>query len=61
MVAPNWKNRTLFESDNLPILLGMDSETVDLIATDPPFKNDKKFQGIGAAEGQKMDDMWVWH
>ena len=61
MPAPNWKNRTLFESDNLPILLGMDSETVDLIATDPPFKKDKKFQGIGAAEGQKMDDTWVWH
>lgn len=61
MAAPNWKNRTLFESDNLPILLGMDSETVDLIATDPPFKKDKKFQGIGAAEGQKMDDTWVWH
>ena len=61
MPAPNWQNRTLFESDNLPILLGMDSETVDLIATDPPFKKDKKFQGIGAAEGQKMDDTWVWH
>ena len=61
MAAPNFKNRTLFESDNLPILLGMDTETVDLIATDPPFKKDKKFQGIGSAEGQTMKDTWSWH
>ncbi|MXX84741.1 MAG: hypothetical protein F4Y70_14970 [Chloroflexi bacterium] len=58
---PNFKNRTLFESDNLPILLGMDSETVDLIATDPPFKKDRKFQGIGPSEGQTMKDTWSWH
>ena len=45
MAAPNWKNLTLFESDNLPIPLGMDSETVDLIATDPPFKMVGKIVG----------------
>ena len=61
MAVPNFENRTLFESDNLPILLGMDSDTVDLVATDPPFKKDKKFQGIGEAEGQTMDDTWHWH
>ncbi|MDE2750760.1 MAG: DNA methyltransferase [Chloroflexota bacterium] len=61
MAVPNYENRTLFESDNLPILLGMDSDTVDLVATDPPFKKDKKFQGIGEAEGQTMDDTWRWH
>ncbi|MCY4144907.1 MAG: DNA methyltransferase [Chloroflexi bacterium] len=58
---PNFRNRTLFESDNLPILLGMDSETVDLIATDPPFKKDRKFQGIGPSEGQTLKDTWSWH
>ncbi len=61
MAVPNFKNRTLFESDNLPILLGIDTETVDLIATDPPFKKDKKFQGIGPSEGQSMKDTWSWH
>ena len=30
-------NRTLFISDNLPVLRGIDSENIDLIATDPPF------------------------
>ena len=61
MAEPNFKNRTLYESDNLPILLGMNSETVDLIATDPPFKKDRKFQGIGPSEGQTMKDTWAWH
>ena len=33
----NFAGRTLFHADNLPILRGMNSETVDLIAADPPF------------------------
>ncbi len=37
MAAPNWTNRTLFHGDNLEFLRGMDSDTVHLIATDPPF------------------------
>ena len=43
MPAPNFQNRTLFHSDNLPILQGMNSETVDLIATDPPFNKGRDF------------------
>ena len=43
-------SRTLFISDNLPVLRGIDSESVDLIATDPPFnKGVKAFEGIVAA------------
>ena len=38
MSKPNWKNRTLFHGDNLEFLRAMNSHTVDLIATDPPFK-----------------------
>ena len=60
-------NRTLFISDNLPILRGIDSESVDLIATDPPFnKGVKAFEGIVAAgagqEGRKVSytDVWTW-
>ena len=33
----NWANRTLFHGDNLKFLRAMNSESVDLIATDPPF------------------------
>ncbi len=38
MSKPNWKNRTLFHGDNLGFLRAMNSESVHLIATDPPFK-----------------------
>ena len=34
MATPNFANRTLFHSDNLPIL---QTETVDLVAADPLF------------------------
>ena len=64
---PNFQNRTLYISDHLPILRGMNSETVDLIATDPPFnKGVKAFEGIVAAgqgrEGRKVSykDTWTW-
>ena len=39
----NFASRTLFHADNLPILRGMNSETVDLIATDPPFNKGRDF------------------
>ena len=60
-------NRTLFIADNLPILRGIDSESVDLIATDPPFnKGVKAFEGIVDAgvgrKGKKVSyrDTWTW-
>ena len=60
-------NRTLFIADNLPILRGIDSESVDLIATDPPFnKGVKAFEGIVTAgtdkKGKKVSykDTWTW-
>ena len=60
-------NRTLFIGDNLPILKGIDSEIVDLIATDPPFnKGVKAFEGIVTAgtdkKGKKVSykDVWTW-
>ena len=60
-------NRTLFIADNLPVLRGIDSESVDLIATDPPFnKGVKAFEGIVAAGtgkgGEKVSykDTWTW-
>ena len=60
-------NRTLFIADNLPILRGIDSESIDLIATDPPFnKGVKAFEGIVTAgtdkAGKKVSyrDTWTW-
>ena len=63
----NIDNRTLFIHDNLDVLRGIDSETVDLIATDPPFnKGVKAFEGIVTAgfdkKGKKVkySDVWTW-
>ena len=60
-------SRTLFIADNLPVLRGIDSESIDLIATDPPFnKGVKAFEGIVAAgvgkAGRKVSykDTWTW-
>ena len=62
MPAPNFQNRTLFHSDNLPILQGMNSETVDLIATDPPFNKGRDFHATpdSVARGARFQDRWSW-
>ena len=41
MAEQNFPNNTIYKLDNLDVLRGMNSETVDLIATDPPF-NEKR-------------------
>ena len=60
--APNVANRTLFEADNLPIMRGINSETIDLIATDPPFNKGKDFHATpdSLAAGAKFQDRWKW-
>lgn len=40
MTAPNWANCTMWTGDNLDIMRGMNSKTVDLVYLGPPF--DKK-------------------
>lgn len=66
----NVQNRTLFIADNLDIMRGMDSETVDLIYLDPPFNTNEEHKApIGTpAEGAKFKDIWTdedikyeWH
>ena len=38
----------------------MNSSTVDLIATDPPWKKNRQFLGHGQSEGQEFKDNWYW-
>ena len=61
-MMPNWRNRTLFHGDNLAFLRGMNSETVDLIATDPPFNKGRDFHATpdSLASGAKFQDRWSW-
>ena len=39
MVAANFADKTIWTGDNLDILRGLNSETVDLIYLDPPFNS----------------------
>ena len=62
MATLNVPNRTLFIGDNLDVLRGINSESVDLIATDPPFnKGVKAFEGITkAGHNVSYSDVWTW-
>lgn len=62
MSKPNWKNRTLFHGDNLEFLRAMNSHTVDLIATDPPFNKGRDFHATpdSLAKGASFQDRWSW-
>ena len=57
----NWANRTVFTGDNLDVLRGMDSETVDLIYLDPPFNSNRHYAApIGSeAAGAAFKDTWT--
>ena len=59
---PNFENRTLFHGDNLDFLRGMNSETVHLIATDPPFNKGRDFHATpdSLAKNAKFQDRWSW-
>jgi len=68
--APNWTNRTLWTGDNLDILRGMNSGSVDLIYLDPPFNSNRDYAApIGSeAAGAAFKDTWTlsdvdeaWH
>ena len=62
MAEPNFQNRTLYHGDNLEFLRGMNSETVHLIATDPPFNKNRDFHATpdSLAKGARFKDRWRW-
>ena len=62
MADRNFENRTLFQGDNLEFLRGMNTATIDLIATDPPFNKGKDFHATpdSLAKGAKFVDRWLW-
>lgn len=62
MADLNVANRTLFHGDNLPFLRGLNSESVHLIATDPPFNKGRDFHATpdSLAAGAKFQDRWSW-
>ena len=60
-MGPNWVNRTIFTGDNLHVLRGMNSHTVDLVYLDPPFNSNRNYsapvgsQAAGAAFQRHLD------
>ena len=56
MAEQNFPDSTIYQLDNLPVLRGMNSETVDLIATNPPFNTGQIRTGT---EG-RYSDRWKW-
>lgn len=72
----NVKNRTIFTGDNLDILRGINSNSVDLIYLDPPFNTasplaefiESQAQGKSRNQSESFKDIWtlddienVWH
>ncbi|MCY3797035.1 MAG: DNA methyltransferase [Chloroflexi bacterium] len=62
MAEPNFQSRTLYHGDNLDFLRGMNSETVHLVATDPPFNKNRDFHATpdSLASGARFKDRWRW-
>ena len=60
MATPNFADKTIWTGDNLDILRGLNSETVDLIYLDPPFNSNKDYSApVGsAAAGAAFKDTW---
>ena len=53
---------TLYTNDNLYILNGLNSDSVDLIYLDPPFNSKRTYSApVGTkAAGASFKDMWTW-
>ncbi len=57
----NWADKTVFTGDNLHVMRGMNSESVDLIYLDPPFNSKTDYAApIGSkAAGAEFKDTWT--
>ena len=69
MTNQNFPDNALYEMDNLPVLRDMNSETVDLIATDPPFNIKRNRSGTAGfyvdnwkwGDTGILPDQWKWN
>ena len=61
MPTPNFADKTIWTGDNLDIMRGMNSESVDLIYLDPPFNSNQNYAApVGsAAAGAAFKDTWT--
>ena len=61
VTSPNFADRTIWTGDNLDILRGLNSASVDLIYLDPPFNSNRNYAApVGsAAAGAAFKDTWT--
>ena len=61
MTEPNFADKTIWTGDNLDIMRGMNSESVDLIYLDPPFNSNQDYAApvSSAAAGTAFKDTWT--
>ena len=57
----NFADRTIWTGDNLDILRGLNSASVDLIYLDPPFNSNREYAALvgSAAAGAAFKDTWT--
>ena len=60
-MGANWASGTVWTGDNLPIMRGMNSASVDLTYLDPPFNSNRTYEApIGSkAAGAAFKDAWT--
>ena len=61
MAKANFVDKTIWTGDNLDILRGLNSESVDLIYLDPPFNSNRNYAApVGSrAAGAAFKDAWT--
>ena len=61
MTTPNFADRTIWTGDNLDILRGLNSASIDLVYLDPPFNSNRNYAApVGsAAAGAAFKDTWT--
>ena len=62
MAKLNVPTETLMHGDNLEFLRAINTESIDLIATDPPFNKGRDFHATpdSLAAGASFHDRWSW-
>ena len=70
LTPPNWKHQTIWTADNLDVMRGMNSASIDLIYLDPPFNSNANYAAPtgSQAAGATFKDTWglndiklAWH
>ena len=57
--SENWKNK-LYIADNLDVLNGLNSESVDLVYLDPPFNSNRIYGSTMERNSTVFSDIWNW-